>query len=301
MAVAGLAAAVSSMTIVPASAQTDPAVSEINGKADYSGGLMAGNEGNNFGGSITLPVAHSFGFQVDGLYSHIGDSDFYGGAGHFFWRDPSIGLVGLTGGYVYRTGVDEFQAGVEGEYYLGRITLGCFGGLGQINYATPVPFIDTNPTRFIGRVSADYYPIDNLRAGVSYTTAFEDSLVRGELEYQTPIRGLALTAEAALGDHGYDHLLFGVRYYFGANKSLRDRQRQDDPPGLMPQILHSLGLYGSEYNQKGSAYAAAHPGSGGSSGTYGTYGSYESTVTAGFNPGLGNFGNSPFATVPPVE
>ena len=74
--------------------------------------------------------------------------------------------------------------------------------------------------------------MDNLRAGVSYTTAFGDNLGKVELEYQTPIRGLALTAEASLGNHGYDDLLSGVRYYFGSNKSLRDRQRQDDPPRL---------------------------------------------------------------------
>ena len=83
-----------------------------------------------------------------------------------------------------------------------------------------------------------------LRAGVLYTSAFGDDLGRAELEYQTPIRGLALTAEAAKGDHGYDHLLFGVRYYFGSKKSLRDRQRQDDPPGFMQQVLQGLGLYG---------------------------------------------------------
>ena len=265
--------------------QTLPAVSGFNGKIDYTGGEMNTSAGHNFDASITLPVTHQIGFQADGLYSRISNLDFYGGAGHLFWRDPSIGLAGLTGGYLYRNGfggVDTFQVGAEGEYYFKRFTFGAFAGVGQINYANPAPFIDTNPTRFIGSVSAGYYPINNLLVSASFTTAFNDNLGKGNLEYQTPINGLALTTEAALGNHGYDHLLFGIRYYFGGKKSLRERHRQDDPPGLMPQILHGLGLYGAEYNRKGNAYILAHPVSGSSGGSYGDYGSVSIFIS---NPG----------------
>ena len=255
--------------------QSLPAVSGFNGKLDYAGGEMNSFAGHNFDASIAFPVTHQFGFQADGLYSRISNLDFYGGAGHLFWRDPSVGLVGLTGGYLYRNGfggVDTFQVGAEGEYYLNRFTFGAFAGVGQINYANPAPFIDTNPTRFVGSVSAGYYPMNNLLVSASYTTAFNDNLIKGNLEYQTPINGLALTAEAALGNNGYDHLLFGIRYYFGGKKSLRDRHRQDDPPGLMPQILHGLGLYGAEFNHKENAYILAHPGTGGSGGSGGETG-----------------------------
>jgi hypothetical protein len=256
--------------------QSLPAVSGFNGKLDYAGGEMNSFAGHNFDASIAFPVTHQFGFQADGLYSRISNLNFYGGAGHLFWRDPSVGLVGLTGGYLYRNGFgggDTFQVGAEGEYYLNRFTFGAFAGVGQINYANPAPFIDTNPTRFVGSVSAGYYPMNNLLVSASYTTAFNDNLVKGNLEYQTPINGLALTAEAALGNNGYDHLLFGIRYYFGGKKSLCDRHRQDDPPGLMPQILHGLGLYGAEFNHKENAYILAHPGTGGSGGSGGEGGS----------------------------
>jgi hypothetical protein len=263
-------------------AQTAPAVSELNGKLDYAGGLMNSFEGHNFDASIALPVTHQFGFQADALYSRISDQDFYGGAGHLFWRDPGIGLVGLTGGYLYRSGVDTFQVGAEGEYYLDCFTFGLFAGVGQINYANRAPFIETNPTRFVGSVSVGCYPISNLLVSASYTTAFRENMVKGNLEYQTPIRGLALTAEAALGNNGYDHLLFGVRYYFGANKSLRERHRQDDPPGLMHQILYGLGLYGAEFNRKENAYVLAHQGSGGSGDSGGGYGLVD--ITTSFQP-----------------
>ena len=253
-------------------AQTAPAVSGLNGKLSYAGGNMDSSTGHNFDGSFTFPVTHQTGFQVDGLYSQISDLNFYGGAGHFFWRDPKIGLAGLTGGYLYRDGVYTYQAGAEGQYYLGRFTFGAFAGVGSIKYANPAPFIDTNPTRLVGRVSADYYPLNDLRVGASYTTAFRENLVSGELEYQTPIRGLALTAEVSTGDYGYHDCLFGIRYYFGGNKTLRDRHRQDDPPGLMPHILQGLGVYGAEFNHKGNEYIANNPGSGSLGGSGGDYG-----------------------------
>ncbi len=253
-------------------AQTNlPAVSDFNGKLDYAGGNMDSSAGQIFDGSFTFPVTHQTGFQADGLYSQISDLNFYGGAGHLFWRDPSIGLIGLTGGYLYRDGVDTYQAGAEGQYYLGRFTFGAFGGLGSINYETPAPFIDSNPTRFVGRISADYYPVNDLRIGASYINAFRENMVKGELEYQTPIHGLALTAEVSCGDYGYHDYLFGIRYYFGGNKTLRDRQRQDDPPGLMQQILQGLGVYGAEFKHKGDEYIQANPGSGGLSDSYGWF------------------------------
>lgn len=247
-----------------------PAVSQVNGKLGYSGGNMNSDEGHNFDGSISFPVSRQFGFQADALYSRISGEDFYGGAGHLFWRNPDIGLIGIAGGYLGRSGVDTFQIGAEGEYYLNRFTLGFFAGVGSINYDNSTPFIDTQPTKFLGRVSADWYALDDLRFGVSYTRTFEANLIKGEVEYQTPLRGLALTAEVAAGDHDYDHWLLGVRYYFGGNKSLRDRQRRDDPRSLMPQILHGLGVYGAEFNRKGRAYLAAHPGAGSLNG--GSYG-----------------------------
>ena len=240
-----------------------PAVSEINGKVDYSGGEMNSYNANNFSGSITFPISKQFGFQADALYSRISSLDFYGGAGHLFWRNPDTGLLGLSGGYIYRNSFDSintYQVGAEGELYWHRFTFGFFSGVVSINYQYAAPFIDTNPTRFVGRVSADYYLIDDLRIGGSFETAFHNNLGKGEIEYQTPINGLALTGEAAWGSAGYNQWMFGLRYYFGGGKkTLRDRQRQDDPPGLVHKVLQTLGVYGAEYNKKMDAYFAANP------------------------------------------
>jgi hypothetical protein len=275
------------------------AVSEVNGKVSYAGGNMNSSEGHNFDGSISFPVSEQFGIQADGLYSRIDDNNFYGGAGHFFWRNPEIGLIGVTGGALTRSDVDTFQAGVEAEYYWNRFTFGGFAGVGSISYATRAPFIDSDPTRFVGQVSANYYPVDDLRVGISGVTAFENSMVKGEVEYQTPVRGLAFTGEIARGEHGYDHWLLGLRYYFDGNKSLIERHRHDDPPSLMPGILQGLGLYGAEFNRKANAFVARHGGSSGGNSSYGvtSYSNYGSNYGVNdnfiiFNPtGSSGFGN----------
>jgi hypothetical protein len=276
-----------------------PAVSAVNGKVDYAGGNMNSAAGNNFGASLSLPVSHQFGFQADALYSRISDLNFYGGAGHLFWRDPKIGLLGLAGGYLHRDGTDNintFQAGAEGELYYKCFTFGFFGGVGSIDYKYSAPFIDTNPTKFVGRLSADYYPLENLRVGAAFVTAFQNNLGRGEIEYQTPIPGVALTGEVAFGNHGYDDWTLGVRYYFGGRKTLRARQREDDPPSIMPQVLQSLGLYGAQYNQQASAYVSAHPDAGYSGGgDYGVSGSY-GVSSINLNPIIIN----PQPTIPPL-
>ena len=267
------------------------AVSEVNGKVSYAGGGMNSSDGHNFEGSVSFPIADKFGLQVDALYSRIDSDDFYGGGGHLFWRDPNIGLIGLAGGYLFHEDVDTFQVGIEAEYYLKQFTFGAFAGVGSINYSTAVPFIDTSPTHFVGRAFADWYASDDLRVGVSCLTAFENYLVKAEAEYQTPIAGLALTAEVAAGKNDYDHWLLGLRYYFGGKKSLKERHREDDPRSLMPQILHGLGLYGAEYNRKGEAYFAAHPDAGNWTG-----GSYGLVIKYGIdNDGKGSngVGNGP--------
>jgi hypothetical protein len=276
-----------------------PAVSEVNGKVGYAAGILDSQTGHNFDGSLTFPLTAHFGLQADALYSRISHEDFFGGAGHLFWRDPEIGLVGLAGGALHHDAVDTFQFGAEGDYYLGPVTIGFFAGVGSISYANPVPFLDSSPTRFVGSVSVDWYALPDLRLGASCLTAFDNNLMKGSAEYQTPVCGLALTGEVAIGDHNYDHWLLGVRYYFGASKALRDRQRQDDPPGLMPQILHGLGLYGAEFRQRGLAYLAATPGST-SVGAWGYAGIEASRLRSGTEVGAGDLPPLPPTDLTPI-
>ena len=73
--------------------------------------------------------------------------------------------------------------------------------------------------------------------------------------------GLSCFAELAAGDHGYDHALFGITCYFGGNKSLIQRHREDDPPNLLRRALYTIGTYGAQFNHDAERYVTAHAGS----------------------------------------
>jgi hypothetical protein len=72
-----------------------PAVDGINGKiAGFGGGADHTNGFYGTTGSLTVPLAQQWGAQIDGGVGSLDGSGWSRGAGHLFWRDPSIGLVG---------------------------------------------------------------------------------------------------------------------------------------------------------------------------------------------------------------
>ncbi len=245
------------------------AVSGVNGKLGYAGGSMDGDGGNNVFGSLSLPVAQNFGFQADGLYTNVADRDFFGAAGHLFWRDWDVGLLGVAGGAVHQSEIDSSLTALEGEYYLDRFTLMAAAGVSTIDYEHPAPFIDADVTDFFGSLGLRYYPLDDLMLSATYAHLFDSELVVGNVEYQIPLDGLSIFAEFARGEHDYDHALFGVQIYFGKTKSLIRRHREDDPPNLVRQILNGIGVYGAEFNDRGREYVESQDDAAYSGGGYG--------------------------------
>ena len=107
------------------------------------------NSGFAVSGRATFEAAISdrFGAQVDGVLGYDANALKAGGAsfddpatiatlaGHAFWRDPNVGLIGAIGQYTSQaTKVDEstftlsvddtnYYAGVEGQYFLNNVTL----------------------------------------------------------------------------------------------------------------------------------------------------------------------------------
>ncbi len=43
-----------------------------------------------------------------------------------------------------------------------------------------------------------------------------------------------------MGEKSYDRYYAGLRYYFGSNKALKLRHRQDDPDTLIPDGMNAL-------------------------------------------------------------
>jgi hypothetical protein len=77
--------------------QQMPAVDGINAKIDgYGGGANGSNGFYGTSGSLSVPLGQQWGLQLDGDVGSDRGIGYYSGAGHLFWRDPSIGLLGAT-------------------------------------------------------------------------------------------------------------------------------------------------------------------------------------------------------------
>lgn len=223
-----------------ASAGDVPAVSKLNGKAAIAGTFTdQDNKDGEFGalflGSVTAPVAHEFGFQADTVLGTRDGNEVAGIGGHLFWRDPTTGLVGLTGSYV---GINNSNAtpdqsvsrfGGEGELYLGQFTVAVTSGYQKGFH------VDSG---FYGSATGYWYANDDLRFALGATNdpVLDTAAIAG-IEFQPrnmAMSGLTFFADATAGKNDYTTGQIGVRFYFGDDKSLKLRNRNDDPIANLP-------------------------------------------------------------------
>lgn len=219
-----------------------PAVSGINGKASVFGGGLGSDVVGDDGlvgvtGALSIPLSHSYGLQIDGMAGTLNGDAFGGLAAHVFYRDPNAFLLGL---YTSYTALD-FDAkdsvgrfGVEGEVYLDGLT---FTGFAGIQYGE----LDDG---FTSTLRAAYYLTDDLMVSVGHNY-YEEAGHFGTagLEYQIPM-GLqfspSLYADGRVGEGAFYAVTAGIRFYFGEEKSLIDRHRQDDPDIFLPEDLFAI-------------------------------------------------------------
>lgn len=267
----------SAASFLPTFAQTKPAVDGVNGKIDVIGGAGQNNSvsissfqglapsadsktiWNGIGGAtgtITVPLGHAFGAQLDLGSGAFGNSALGAAAGHLFWRDPDKGLIGAYGdGLILggKVGSGVWTAAGEFESYLGRFTGRAILGVQGASYyrAGLSPFevyayggrsAFTVPDYFTDIVEAKFYPIDDLALSVGHIYSFGRNAVTGEVEYLLPqFRGgniaPSVYVAAAYGWNNASHILAGIRIYFGNHdKSLIRRQREDDPPPSISEV-----------------------------------------------------------------
>jgi hypothetical protein len=262
-----------------ASLDANEAVSELNGKLESAYGNLNSSDGWITEGSASVPIAEALGFQFDALYADVEDVDFEGIGGHFFWRDHEVGLLGFSFGGIFGDEVDSYEFSVEGEYYFDWITLGAKAGYAAIEYENEVPFIETDENGAFGLIYATMYPVDDLSITLGAESRFNNNSLRLDAEYELPVDGLSIFTRAMIADNDYEHVLIGLRYYFGGEKSLKQRHRHDDPRSVVQDILLGVGTYGAEYNKRGKSYARAHGGDSGGS-NYGSFNDYGSSWTA---------------------
>jgi len=239
--------------------QPMPAVDGFNAKIDGYGG--GGNHISSLygaDGSLSIPLAQQWGLQIDGGVGSLNSSATSRGAGHVFWRDPSVGLLGAYGSYsrwngnsgviVPRTALNIARVGAEGEYYLGRWTFGGVIGYETVRFNIPavapgVPAFSL-PDRFFDSVRASYYVTDNFKLSIGHVYTLGRSALSLGSEYGFALGGgrmASLFAQGLVGERGVNCARGGLRIYFGQHdKTLIDRNRQDDP-----EDNHELELWGA--------------------------------------------------------
>jgi hypothetical protein len=235
--------------VAPAVADSSdaPAVAQTNFKIDAGGGEVAHQGLGYLQGSLSVPLGHSFGLQVDGAGGDWDHKSFESVSGHLFWRDPSEGLFGLYGTYI-ASGVPDlltfdvgsgtttatghshlYRGGAEAELYLGQWSLEGRAGLeGEA----------IGGTQFFDRTNIAFYPGDDFRLalGQIYTGDRDNASLAAEYQVSDEL-GLSLFAEGVTGN-GTTSVFGGLRFYFGdPGKSLIRRQREDDPGVSIPEDL----------------------------------------------------------------
>jgi hypothetical protein len=205
------------------------AVSAPNGKFGAFGGSIDGLTGWGIDGAYSVPLTQQWGAQIDGLAGTGGGDAFWGAAGHLFWRDPTVGLLGLYGSWVAwsNAGANVSKVGIEGQMYNGRFTLG-----GNI--------VEQGGTfsGLAGEADLSYYAGDNFRLDGGYRFLQGIGGVGSVgAEWLPNNNGFGLFATGNFGQSGYSTVLGGLKFYTGAPKSLIGRDRQDDPPVALPLDL----------------------------------------------------------------
>jgi hypothetical protein len=245
-----------------------PAVSGVNfkidgfgGWADGTGGIPERDHSGGVGGgeaSLTVPLGERFGFQVDGLGGSWGGDAFWGAGGHVFWRDPSVGLLGVTGSWTQLdrgpwtfigrgTGVSVGNVGGEGEYYLNSVTLRAVAGWegGDV------------PSGFFTRADARWYAQQDLMLsiGYRYTDRISAAALGGEWLTPTNLFGgrISLFAEGRIGESDYRAVLGGLRIYFGKSPTLIEKHRRDDPGNDLVENLFTVQQFSKTLDQQNKA------------------------------------------------
>ena len=234
------------------------AVSGLNGKVSTEAGSTgAGGNSSAIGiaqGSLTAPLGHSFGLQIDGLAATAYGSFAGGGGAHLFWRDPQIGLVGPIAALAGGRGSTVGLYGGEAEFYASDFTLAVqAGGL----------------SRNVGgggfyRGGITFYPIPDLALSVAGGQFAGASAAFGKIEYQPDFiasRNVAFFVDAAAGDNSFYRATVGVRLYFGPQKTLIRRHREDDPVTATVGILAAspADLASIDLTNNAAAAAASAP------------------------------------------
>ena len=236
-----------------------PAVDGVNWKFGGLGGSLAHRSLYGAQGAVSIPVGAQYGIQIDGGAGAFDERFFGAVAGHFFWRDPSRGMLGLYGSFTHWDvlgGVRVGQLAGEGEAYFGPFTIQAIAGVefgssvSQISTVTSGPVITTIidsydlRTRFFDKVNLAYYLNDNLKVFVGHRYLGGNNALALGAELAWRVNGPLMASafiEGRVGENDFEGVWGGLRFYWGQkDKTLIQRHRQDDPIEWIPETLTSI-------------------------------------------------------------
>jgi len=225
------------------------AVSGVNGKAALLGGVSKDTGAGLAEGSLSAPLGDSFGVQLDGAIGKREPRTAGGGGAHVFWRDPQSALVGLTAERVWIGGRFFDRFGAESEYYRPGWMLA-----GSAGYQDGFP-----PHSVYTKLDLGIYVTEDLLVSSGFHQSGGRYFAVGGIEWQPILvpnaRGIALFADGGVGTHDNEFIVAGIRWYFGADKSLERRHREDDPPNTVgSDLFENAGfINNSTFNSNGNS------------------------------------------------
>jgi hypothetical protein len=216
-------AAIALLWMCTAAVAGEPAVSGPNGKFAIEGGGGA-DEGEGIAtGSFALPIGHDFGMQTDGVVGSFADELLGGIALHLFTRDPSRYLFGAYGSYHTWDRINIWRAALEGELYIGPVTLEGIAGYESLDVPSIVDgqaVLSLDDKHLFGQADVGYYITDDFKIYAGYRYINETSFGAAGTEYL--IRGfevpVALFARGDFGDEFVQNVTGGVRIYLSDPK-----------------------------------------------------------------------------------
>lgn len=219
-----------------AGAAKDPAVSQTNLKITGLRGAVDEEDSWFANAVLTAPLGHAWGLQVEGGVNDVDGNTTWGAAAHAFTRDPESYLLGLFAAYASEDqfDLDATRAGAEAELYVNQVS---------VLLAAGYQFSDGAGDTAFGDIEVRWYVTNDfaLSGGGSFDET--NSVGRGGVEWQpgfSALPGLAFRIDGAFGEDDYQSIMGGITYYFGADASLKDRHRRQDPASALNSLLLSV-------------------------------------------------------------
>ena len=195
--------------------------------------------------TFEMALAERFGAQIDGVLGHEWNSFKGFGtptdgptatatlAAHLFWRDPNVGLIGAIGQYTHHvmdidSGSSKFSftdentfAGLEGQYFLGNVTLYAQAAYRSGTFTEPGATVDGDGLALAGQARYFIAPNWLVAAKASYDRMTYDPPFTGasDLEIEGWTAGLRSEYRlAAMPVSFFGELTYGEKTYrqFGA-------------------------------------------------------------------------------------